>query len=72
MSQHEYTVPLAAKPDEMHRVALAFRAGEQKERDRILNHLKRLPKNVAKDDNLGVLVWTNKLIKDLGIEDSVI
>lgn len=72
MGQHEYTVPLGARPDEMRRVALAFRAGEQKERDRILNAIATMTNKAASDTNLGVLVWSNNLIKELGIEDKVV
>lgn len=53
MGQHEYGVDLAAKPDEMRRVALAFRAGEQKERDRVRNLLISLGQDSIIDD-LGV------------------
>ena len=72
MGQHEYAVPLGAKPDEMKRVALAFRAGEQKERDRILNAIATMTNNAVSDANLGVLIWSNNLIKELGIEDKVV
>lgn len=56
MGQHEYGVGLAAKPDEMARVALAFRAGEQKERDRVRNLL--------------ISLGQDKIISDLGVGES--
>ena len=56
MGQHEYGVDLAAKPDEMRRVALAFRAGEQKERDRVRNLL--------------ISLGQDKIISDLGVGES--
>lgn len=67
MGQHEYTVSLGAKPDEMKRVALAFRAGEQKERDRILNELTKMSNSGASRTGIGSLVWTEPLIKKLGL-----
>lgn len=45
MGQFEYGVGLAAKPEEMNRIALAFRAGEQKQIDRILSELSAISKN---------------------------
>ena len=67
MGQHEYGVDLAAKPDEMKRIALAFRAGEQKERDRILNELTKMSDTASSRTGLGSLVWTEPLIKKLGL-----
>lgn len=67
MGQHEYGVDLAAKPDEMKRVALAFRAGEQKERDRILNELTKMSNTASSRTGMGSLVWTEPLIKKLGL-----
>jgi hypothetical protein len=69
MGQHEYTVPLGAKPDEMKRVALAFRAGEQKERDRVRNALLLLEESALSHNELGLLVWTHKLINDIGVSE---
>lgn len=68
MGQHEYTVGLAAKPDEMGRVALAFRAGEQKERDRILNELVKMSETGSARTGLGSLVWTQPLIDKLNLK----
>ena len=68
MGQHEYTVGLAAKPDEMGRVALAFRAGEQKERDRILNELVKMSETGSARTGLGSLVWTQPLIEKLNLK----
>ena len=67
MGQFEYNVDLAAKPDEMKRVALAFRAGEQKERDRIINELTKMSDSASSRTGLGSLVWTEPLIKKLGL-----
>lgn len=67
MGQFEYGVDLAAKPDEMKRVALAFRAGEQKERERILNELTKMSNAGSSRTGLGSLVWTEPLIKKLGL-----
>lgn len=67
MGQFEYGVDLAAKPDEMKRVALAFRAGEQKERDRILNELTKMSNTASSRTGMGSLVWTEPLIKKLGL-----
>lgn len=68
MGQHEYTVGLAAKPDEMGRVSLAFRAGEQKERDRILNELIKMSETGSARTGLGSLVWTQPLIDKLNLK----
>jgi len=68
MGQHEYTVGLAAKPDEMGRVALAFKAGEQKERDRILNELVKMSETGSARTGLGSLVWTQPLIDKLNLK----
>lgn len=70
MSQHEYGVPLGAKPDEMSRVALAFRAGEQKERDRIRNELIKMSTSGTSHTGIGALVWTRPLIETLGVDES--
>jgi len=72
MGQHEYGVDLAAKPDEMRRVALAFRAGEQKERDRILSQLHKMAESEIATEHLGALRWTGKLIEELKLEDPVV
>lgn len=74
MGQFEYGVDLAAKPGEMSRIALAFRAGEQKERDRIRNLLIELSSGSMATEALGSLHWTLNLVKELGVseEDKVV
>lgn len=72
MGQHEYGVDLAAKPDEMKRVSLAFRAGEQKERDRILSKLREMGEKEIATEHLGALTWTGKLIQELELEAPVV
>jgi hypothetical protein len=71
MAQHEYGVGLAAKPEELSRVALAFRAGEQKERDRVLELLQKMSDSPQAMAPLGQLVWTEHLSKSLGLHDPV-
>ena len=74
MGQHEYGVDLAAKPDEMRRVALAFRAGEQKERDRVRNAILAMSDSSLAIEGLGQLTWTEKLVDELNVseEDKVV
>lgn len=67
MGQSEYDVGLAAKPDEMKRVYLAFSAGEQKERERIRNELIKMSSTGSSRTGLGSLVWTQPLIERLGL-----
>ena len=45
MGMFEYEVGLAAPPDELNRIAIAFRAGQQRERDIILEELLKLSKD---------------------------
>lgn len=68
VGQHEYGVGLAAKPDDIRRIALAFRAGEQKERDRIREELEKMAENELATSGLGKLVWTTPLISNLGLD----
>ena len=71
MSQHEYGVELGAKPDELKRISLAFRAGEQKERDRIKNLIVELSDSKThSNDRLGLLVWSRTLITLFGLDES--
>lgn len=72
MGQHEYGVGLAAKPDEMKRIALAFHAGQQKERDRILDSLSKISSKPGANEVLGVLVWSKQLSDKLGLSDKVV
>jgi len=65
MGQFEYSVELAAKPDELGRIALAFKAGEQKERDRVAALLENMGKSASATNGLGSLVWTTPLIDRL-------
>lgn len=70
MSQNSYSVPLGANTDEMNRIALAFRAGEQKERDRIRNQLIKMSTSGSSRTGIGALVWTRPLIETLGVDES--
>jgi hypothetical protein len=72
MGQHEYGVELAAKPDEMKRIALAFKAGQQKERDSILQALDEISSKAGANEALGVLVWSKQLSERLGLDDKVV
>lgn len=71
MAQHEYGVGLGAKPDEIKRISLAFRAGEQKERDRIRNLILEMSDKPHSNDRLGLLVWSKTLIDSLELDQSV-
>lgn len=69
MGQSEYSVGLGAKPDEMKRIAIAFRAGQQKERDRIRNQLAKMENAGTARKGMGQLVWSTPLIDTLGVGD---
>lgn len=59
-------------PQEAEHIAFAFRAGEQKERDRVASLIEEISSRPASNEKLGVLVWTRILIEELGLKDKVV
>lgn len=57
-----------ATPEDIGYLMDAFEAGQQKERERILSAIRDLEKNELATEELGVLRWTKKLVKELGLE----
>lgn len=58
-----------ATPEVAADILNAFEAGQQKERERILSAIRDLEKNELATEELGVLRWTKKLVKELGLEE---
>jgi hypothetical protein len=59
-------------PREAEHIAFAFRAGEQKERDRVASLIEDISNRQSSNENLGILIWTRVLSEQLGLKDKVV
>ena len=57
-----------ATPEVAADILKAFEAGQKAERDRILSAIAKIEHNEVATKELGKLVWTKKLVKELGLE----